>query len=103
MADYTTLKTAVQIAIKANNNNEITGKILQQQLLAMINSLGSGYQLAGILMPSDTPKTDDQRVAYLAVEPGMYEHAGGFEVTELSLLMYDTAWEVHPRGEPFSS
>ena len=103
MADYTTLKTAVQIAIKANNNNEITGKILQQQLLAMINSLGSGYQLAGILMPSDTPKTDDQRVAYLAVEPGMYEHAGGFEVTELSLLMYDTAWEVHPLGVPFGS
>lgn len=103
MADYTTLKTAVQIAIKTNNNNEITGKILQQQLLAMINSLGSDYQLAGILRPLDIPKTGDQRIAYLAVEPGMYEHAGGFEVTELSLLMYDTAWEVHPLGVPFGS
>ena len=103
MANYITLKTAIQVAIKTNNNNEITGKILQQQLLAMINSLGSDYQLAGILRPSDTPKTDDQRIAYLAVEPGTYTQAGGFNVTELSLLTYDTAWKVHPLGVPFGS
>ncbi len=103
MANYITLKTAIQAVIKTNNNNEITGKILQQQLLAMVNSLGSDYQLAGILRPLDTPKTDDQRIAYLAVEPGMYEHAGGFDVTELSLLTYDVAWEVHPLGVPFGS
>lgn len=103
MANYITLKTAIQAVIKTNNNNEITGKILQQQLLAMINSLGSDYQLAGILRPSDTPKTDDQRIAYFAVEPGTYPHAGGLNVTELSLLTYDTAWEVHPLGVPFGS
>ena len=103
MANYNTLKTAIQAAIKTNSNNEITGKLLQQQLLAMINSLGSDYQLAGILRPADTPKTDDQRIVYLAVEPGMYEHAGGFEVTELSLLAYDVAWKVYPLGVPFGS
>ena len=103
MANYITLKTAIQAAIKTNSNNDITGKILQQQLLAMINSLGSYYQLAGILRPADTPKTDDQRIVYLAVEPGMYEHAGGFEVTELSLLAYDVAWKAYPLGVPFGS
>jgi hypothetical protein len=101
MANYITLKTAIQTTIKTNGNNEITGKILQQQLLAMINSLGSDYQLAGTLRPADTPKTDDQRIVYLAVEPGMYEHAGGFEVTELSLLTYGAEWHMYPLGVPF--
>lgn len=103
MANYITLKTAIQTAIKTNGNNEITGKILQQQLLATINSLGSDYQLAGTLRPADTPKTDDQRIVYLAVEPGMYEHAGGFEVTELSLLTYGAEWHMYPLGVPFGS
>jgi hypothetical protein len=48
MANYETLKAAIQHVIKTNDNNEITGALLQQSLLAIINSLGIGYQFIGI-------------------------------------------------------
>ena len=40
MADFTALKTAIQNAIKQNGNEEITGAILQEVLLAVVSTLG---------------------------------------------------------------
>lgn len=42
MADFTALKTAIQNAIKQNGNEEITGTILQEVMLAVVNTLGDG-------------------------------------------------------------
>lgn len=42
MADFTALKTAIQNAIKQNGNEEITGNILQEMLLAIVTTLGDG-------------------------------------------------------------
>ena len=42
MADFTALKTAIQNAIKQNGNEEITGNILQDVLLAIVSTLGDG-------------------------------------------------------------
>lgn len=101
--NYSNLMEAVNARIKANGRREITGDILNDVLRAMVASLGAGYQMGGTLRPDDKPKVEDQRVAFLAVEPGMYLYAGGFEVTELSLITYGAEWYMYPLGVPFGS
>lgn len=101
--NYSNLMEAVNARIKANGRREITGDILNDVLRAMVVELGAGYQLGGTIRPGDKPKGDDLRVAYLAVEPGMYLHAGGFEVTELSLITYGEEWYMYPLGVPFGT
>lgn len=101
--NYSNLMEAVNARIKANGRREITGDILNDVLRAMVVELGAGYQLGGTIRPGDKPKVEDLRVAYLAVEPGMYLYAGGFEVTELSLITYGAEWYMYPLGVPFGS
>ena len=76
MANYATLKAAIQQVVKTNGNNEITGALLQQSLLAMINSLGANYQFAGVANPTTNPGTPDQNVFYVAFLPGEYSNFG---------------------------
>ena len=96
MANYATLKAAIQAAIKQNDNNEITGNLLQQQLLAMVNSLGVGYQYAGIATPATNPGTPDQNVFYLASTAGTYVNFGGLVLAdgEMAILKYNGAWSI---------
>lgn len=101
--NYSNLMDAVNARIKANGRREITGDILNDVLRAMVVELGAGYQLGGTIRPGDKPKGEDLRVAYLAVEPGMYLYAGGFEVTELSLITYGAEWHMYPLGVPFGT
>lgn len=101
--NYSNLMEAVNARIKANGRREITGDILNDVLRAMVSSLGAGYQMGGTIHPDDKPKVEDQRVAFLAVEPGMYLYAGGFEVTELSLITYGAEWYMYPLGVPFGT
>lgn len=101
--NYSNLMDAVNARIKANGRREITGDVLNDVLRAMVVELGAGYQLGGTIRPGDKPKDEDLRVAYLAVEPGMYLYAGGFEVTELSLITYGAEWYMYPLGVPFGS
>lgn len=94
MANYETLKAAIQSAIKQNGNNEITGALLQQSLISMINSLGTGYQFLGVAVPSTNPGTPDQKSFYIAVQSGVYSNFNSVEVfpNEMALLAYDSAW-----------
>ena len=94
MANYNNLKTAIQAIIKANGNQEITGDILQNALLSMINSLGEGYQFIGVATPATNPGTPDQKVFYVANGKGTYTNFGGISITEdeIVILYYDTAW-----------
>lgn len=94
MSNYNTLKNSITNAIKENGNNEITGPILQQVLLAMVNSLGASYQFAGLAALSTDPGTPDQRVSYLAIEPGVYSYFNGVEVNvgEIAFLYFDGWW-----------
>ena len=66
MANYASLKAAIQQVVKTNGNNEITGALLQQSLLAMINALGADYLFVGVAQPSTNPGTPDQNVFYIA-------------------------------------
>lgn len=101
--NYSNLMEVVNARIRANGRREITGDVLNDVLRAMVVELGAGYQLGGTIRPGDKPKDEDLRVAYLAVEPGMYLYAGGFEVTELSLITYGAEWYMYPLGVPFGS
>lgn len=96
MGNYEILKTAIQQVIKANSNNEITGALLQQSLLAMITSLGTGYQFIGIATPTTNPGTYDQKVFYIAKGTGEYPNFGGITIDEdkdgVVLLVFDTSW-----------
>lgn len=95
MANYATLKSAIQNVIKTNGNNEIAGALLQQSLLAMIDSLGVGYQYMGIATPSTNPGTPDQRVFYLASQAGVYSNFGGVELSAgVSILYYNSTWNA---------
>lgn len=97
MSNYATLKANIAQYIKENHENDITGNLLQQQLLAMVNSLGVGYQYAGIATPATNPGTPDQRVFYIAFSPGNYVNFGsGFDVSgyNLSILKYDDSWSM---------
>lgn len=100
MANYETLKTAIQQVVNTNGNNEITGALLQQSLLAMINSLGVGYQYVGIATPSTNPGTPDAKVFYIANGKGTYTNFGGIEVTgdEVVVLYWDSSWHKVSTG-----
>lgn len=94
MSNYATLKSTIQSVVKTNGNNEITGALLQQTLLSMINSLGVGYQYVGIATPSTNPGTPDQNVMYFAAMPGTYTNFGGIVVNdgEFCVLCWDGSW-----------
>ena len=95
MANYATLKAAIQQVVKTNGNNEITGALLQQSLLAMITSLGANYQFVGIAGTTTNPGTPDQNVFYLA-GPGTYANFNGLVVPDgyLGALKYNGSWSV---------
>lgn len=103
MANYTTLKSAIEQVIKTNGNNEITGALLQQSLLSMINSLGAGYQFIGVAVLSPTPTnpgTPDYNVFYIAGQPGTYSNFGGLVVNdgEIAILKYNGTWTKDVTG-----
>lgn len=93
MANYNALKSSIQEVIRTNGDNEITGALLQQILLAIVNALGVGYQYAGLAVPATNPGTPDQNVFYLAGEPGTYSNFG-FTVGygELAVFTYSGTW-----------
>lgn len=116
MANYENLKSAIQQVVKTNGKNAITGALLQQSLLAMINSLGVGYQFIGVATPTTNPGTPDKKVFYIASTAGTYSDFGGLEVTEdeVVALTWDSSWRkaqiginkvgpvgpIGPQGEP---
>lgn len=93
MANYATLKAAIQAVITNNGNNEITGTILQSTLLSMINSLGANYQFAGVAIPTTNPGTPDQNVFYLA-GAGTFANFGGtvVEQGDIGVFTYNGTW-----------
>ena len=95
MANYATLIAAIQSVITTNGNNEITGALLQQSLLSIINSLGADYQFAGVAVPETTPGTPDQRIFYIC-GPGTYPNFNSAVISEgnIGIFLYNGAWTV---------
>lgn len=94
MANYQTLKSAIQAVVKTNGNNEITGASLQQMLIAMITSLGAHYDFVDVATPYTNPGTPDQNVMYFASTAGTYTNFGGIVVDEgeFCALCWNGSW-----------
>lgn len=80
MGTYEELKSAIQQVIRTNGNNEITGALLQNALLSIVNVVGANATFAGIATPNTNPGTADQNVFYLATEAGTYVNFGGIKI-----------------------
>lgn len=107
MANYNTLKTAIQNAIYENHNNEIDALDLRQTLITIVNSLGVGYQLIGVAMENTNPGTPDQNVFYIA-GPGTYPNFGATPPTVqegyLGIFRWNGNWTFNyvPVGKDFT-
>ena len=103
MANYSTLKSALDEVIKTNIHRMITGDVLNSQLDGMIDALGAGYQYMGMATTSTNPGTPDARVVWLASTPGTYTYFGNQVLTEgkIAFFRWDGSWhkdevEVQP-------
>lgn len=93
MANFANLKAAINAVIKANGQREITGEVMNQVLTAMVNSLGSNYQFAGVATPSANPGTPDQNVFYMATQAGTYTNFSAIVLQAgISILLWDGSW-----------
>lgn len=93
MANWIKLKKAIADVIKTNGNEEITGAIMQQTLISIVNNLGSNAQFAGVAVPSTVPEDTDGSVFYLASTQGTYPNFSGIEVdaSEMAVFTKNTA------------
>lgn len=95
MANYATLKAAVQSVVKSNGNKEITGPNMQSTLISIINELGAGYQFMGVATPSTSPGTPDYNVAYIG-GAGTYNNFGSSTLTvpvgAVGVFRYNGSW-----------
>lgn len=100
MSEYSSLKATINANIKANNNQEITGQILNSVLNQMVTTLGAGYQFAGVATTATNPGTPDAKMFYIANGKGTYTNFGSLEVTEdeVVVLYWDTAWHKEATG-----
>ena len=100
MANYANLKSDIAGVIRTNNNEEITGDILQEQLLGMVDSLGAGFQYKGVATPATAPGTPDENVFYIASTAGTYTNFGGLVVAEgeVAILKYNGSWAKEVTG-----
>lgn len=89
MANYTELKTAVSAAIKTNNNQEITGQLLQDVLNNIISVIGANATFAGIATPTTNPGINDANVFYLAFEYGVYANFDSIKIDNGVNIIYN--------------
>lgn len=93
MGNYEQLKKAIADMIKTNGNEEITGAIMQQTLISIVDNLGSNAQFGGVAVPSTVPADTDGSVFYLTSTQGTYPNFNNIEVdaSEMAVFTKDTA------------
>lgn len=93
MGNYEQLKKAIADVIKTNGNEEITGAIMQQTLISIVDNLGSNAQFGGVAVPSTVPADTDGSVFYLTSTQGTYPNFNNIEVdaSEMAVFTKNTA------------
>jgi hypothetical protein len=76
MGNYEQLKQAVSNVIKSNGTQAITGQVLQNTLLTIINTIGGNMQFAGVANVNTNPGTPDQNLFWIASQSGTYVNFG---------------------------
>lgn len=93
MTNWTKLKKAIADVIKANGNQEITGAIMQQTLMSIVDNMGGNAQFGGVAVPSTVPADTDGSVFYLASTQGTYPNFSNINVgaSEMAVFTKNTA------------
>lgn len=93
MANWTKLKKAIADVIKTNGNQEITGAIMQQTLMYIVDKVGGNAQFGGVAVPSTVPADTDGSLFYLASTQGTYPNFSNINVdaSEMAVFTKDTA------------
>lgn len=86
--NYELLKSVIAETIKANGNNEITGPLLQSVLLTAVNTLGEGYQFAGVASQATMPGNSDAKLFYIAGGEGTYPNFNGLVVEKGEVAVF---------------
>ena len=88
MANFDLLKELIRSGIYENEDQEITGEVMQNTLLEMVRSLGTGYKYIGIADATTDPGTPDENVFYFATTAGTYTNFGNLTVAanEIAIL-----------------
>ena len=100
MANNSALKQDIRDYIYTNHNEGITGNILRDVLLAMVDTLGDGWTYKGVATTTTNPGTPDDNVFYIATAPGTYTNFGGLSVAdgEVAILKYNGSWAKDVTG-----
>lgn len=100
MANNSALKQDIRDYIYTNHNEEITGNILRDVLLEMVDTLGDGWTYKGVATTTTNPGTPDDNVFYIATAPGSYTNFGGLSVSdgEVAILKYNGSWAKDVTG-----
>lgn len=95
MSNYSSVKATIDANIKTNNNQAITGSILNSVLDEMVDALAAGYLFKGVATTSTNPGSPDERVFYVA-PPGTYSHFGDQVVPEATtgFFRWDSSWHL---------
>ena len=99
MPNWNTLKNAVANVIKANNNKEITGPLLQNVLHSIINAVGENAAFAGIANVETNPGFFDGPVFFLESETGIYSNFSGLVLpaNTIGVFLYNNQkWSLLP-------
>ena len=88
MTNWTNLKEAVASTIATNDNQEITGQVLQNTLIAIINAVGENATFAGVATNATNPGVPDGPVFYLATQAGAYPNFNGIKVLDGEAVIF---------------
>lgn len=95
------LKKAIASVIKTNNNQEITGQVLQNTLNSIVDTVGENATFAGIATPDTNPGVPDGPVFYLNKvfdSNAIYANFGNITInayTFCALLWHNKTWDKY--------
>ena len=96
MPNWITLLQSISKKIRANNNQEITGPVLQTVLNSIVNNVGENATYAGIITPTSIPSNSEGPIFYFANTPGVYSNFDRLTLEDGLYIVYckDTSANV---------
>lgn len=94
MANFEQLKATVANVIKTNGEENITGAIMQDVLLTIINSIAGGYMFGGVAQHSGNVGNPDYNVFYLAGSGAYTGYGGAITIPDgcYGVFLYNGTW-----------
>lgn len=110
MGNFDTARAHIKNVIKENNNQEITGDILQNVLIDILNNIGVGYIFGGIADPTTKPESltgTNAPVYYISNKAGTYVNFDNIAVNENELAFLvngsDKKWKKFSINIPIAT